>query len=147
MTTIGDISFGAKFIDKDDKTPEILIEGNNYLTCYCALLYNYLVIVACRVPSDVEPIMGSFKSRREGTLILTFDNSFSWFNPKLLTYKVALFQVSVFTRFRMALPLIAPPLMNSISSLPFLYWTSNGVIAVNTISSSLGTSSEAQKIR
>ena len=38
--------------------------------------------------------MGSFKARREGTLLLTFDNTFSWFNPKVLTYKVALFQVS-----------------------------------------------------
>lgn len=27
MTTIGDISFGAHFVDKNDETPEILIEG------------------------------------------------------------------------------------------------------------------------
>ncbi len=75
MTGIGDISFGAEFFDKNGKNPEVLIEQS-------------------RVPSDVEPIMGTFKSHREGTLILSFDNSFSWFNPKLLSYKVALFQPS-----------------------------------------------------
>ena len=33
MTTIGDISFGAHFLDKNDETPEILIEGKFLLLC------------------------------------------------------------------------------------------------------------------
>lgn len=68
-----------------------------YLSCLIQYVFVFVfVIIACRVPSDVEPIMGSFRARREGTLILTFDNSYSWFNPKLLTYKVALFQVNLY---------------------------------------------------
>ena len=46
-----------------------------------------------RVPSDIETIKGTFKSETNGTFIFIFDNTFSWFNSKLLTYNVQLFQV------------------------------------------------------
>jgi hypothetical protein len=72
-TSIGDLSFGARFLSRD-QPPEI-------------------VIANARVPSDVEPISGTFKATRDGTLVLVFDNSFSWFNSKLLSYRVELYQV------------------------------------------------------
>eukprot|EP01033_Poteriospumella_lacustris_P004527 gene4527-3236_t len=45
-----------------------------------------------REPSDVEPIKGSFKADYDGVFIFIFDNSFSWFTDKLLTYNIQLFQ-------------------------------------------------------
>lgn len=51
------------------------------------------IFVNARVPSDVEPYTGTFKSTRDGTLLLSFDNTFSWFNTKHLTYNVELLQV------------------------------------------------------
>lgn len=50
------------------------------------------VFAADRVPSDVEPYTGNFKAQREGTLVLRFDNSFSWFTSKLLSYQIELYQ-------------------------------------------------------
>jgi hypothetical protein len=52
-----------------------------------------LILSPMRVPSDVETINGSYKATQEGTFIITFDNNFSWFNPKDLTYTVSLYQV------------------------------------------------------
>jgi hypothetical protein len=72
-TTIGDIAFSVEYRCKG--RPDEKIFGNS------------------RVPSDLEPISGTFKSVREGTLLFIFDNSFSWYNPKILTYKIELFQV------------------------------------------------------
>lgn len=46
-----------------------------------------------RVPSDIESIKGTFKSEADGAFVFLFDNSFSWFNSKLLSYTVNLFQV------------------------------------------------------
>jgi len=46
-----------------------------------------------RVPSDIESIKGTFKSETDGAFVFLFDNSFSWFNSKLLSYTVNLFQV------------------------------------------------------
>ena len=46
-----------------------------------------------RIPSDKETINGSYKSVRDGTFKLIFDNGFSWFNSKTLTYKISLYQV------------------------------------------------------
>ena len=51
------------------------------------------IVSLMRVPSDVETIHGSYKAIREGTFLITFDNNISWFNPKMLTYKISLFQV------------------------------------------------------
>ena len=45
-----------------------------------------------RVASDVQPIVGKFKASREGSLVLKWDNSFSWFTAKLLTYQIQLYQ-------------------------------------------------------
>lgn len=52
-----------------------------------------MVIEPSRVPSDVEPITGTYKATTDGTLILAFDNSFSWLYPKTLSYVVELHQV------------------------------------------------------
>lgn len=68
----GDIQFSAFFFSHERKPEAIFQEA--------------------RVPSDIESIEGSFKAQREGTLVLFFDNSFSWFTSKFLTYKIQLFQ-------------------------------------------------------
>jgi hypothetical protein len=72
-TLIGDIAFSVEYRCKGRQDEKIF--GNS------------------RVPSDLEPISGTFKSVREGTLLFIFDNSFSWYNPKILTYKIELYQV------------------------------------------------------
>lgn len=46
-----------------------------------------------RVPSDIETIKGTFKSEVDGTFTFLFDNAFSWFNSKLLSYSIHLYQV------------------------------------------------------
>ena len=70
-TSGGDIKFSLTFLSAS--RPEVVFEPS-------------------RVPSDVEPIAGSFKSPREGTLLFHFDNSFSWFTAKELTYQISLIQ-------------------------------------------------------
>ena len=52
-----------------------------------------VIVQPTRVPSNVEAINGTFKCTRNGTFVIIFDNNFSWFNPKLLTYKISLYQV------------------------------------------------------
>lgn len=74
-TEIGDISFSTEY-NTPGQPLEILVES-------------------LRVPSDEEKIEGSFKAGRDGTFCMIFDNSYSWFNPKLLTYKVSLYQVVI----------------------------------------------------
>lgn len=54
-----------------------------------------VVVAPMRVPSDIENIKGTFKSESDGTFVFLFDNKFSWFNSKLLSYTVNLFQVSI----------------------------------------------------
>jgi hypothetical protein len=70
-TNGGDISFLTKFYSK----------GNSEV-----------VFGPSRVPSDQEAYTGQYKSTKDGTLILCFDNNFSWFTPKYLTYHVEVFQ-------------------------------------------------------
>lgn len=72
-TVDGDIAFGVKF-SSHNHADETIIETS-------------------RVPSDIETITGSYKSQRDGTLTFIFDNTFSWFNAKQLTYHVELSQV------------------------------------------------------
>jgi hypothetical protein len=72
-TQIGDINFSSEFV-----TPGQSVE---------------VVVQPLRVPSDEETIKGTFTTGRNGTFCLYFDNSYSWFNPKLLTYKICLYQV------------------------------------------------------
>ena len=74
-TVQGDVSFAAYFLSVDSRPQETVIEPH-------------------RVPSDVENITGRFKAGREGTLVIKFDNSFSWFTPKYLTYLIELNQPS-----------------------------------------------------
>ena len=83
-TLIGDIAFSVEYRCKGRQDEKIF--GNS------------------RVPSDLEPISGTFKSVREGTLLFIFDNSFSWYNPKILTYKIELFQVRNRCGFVMYIP-------------------------------------------
>jgi hypothetical protein len=73
-TSQGDVAFGAEFISADKQRPPETIVATH------------------RVPSDVENITGRFKAGREGTLVIKFDNSFSWFTPKHLTYSIELNQ-------------------------------------------------------
>ena len=72
-TTPGDISFGISFQTSDGVESEVLVPH--------------------RVPSEVEPISGSFKAPREGAVCLYWDNSFSWLTPKKLSYSVEVRQV------------------------------------------------------
>lgn len=73
-TKIGDINFSTKFLAAGQSKAEE-------------------IVAPMRVPSDIEAIKGSYKVETDGTMIFLFDNTFSWFNPKLLSYKVQLFQV------------------------------------------------------
>jgi hypothetical protein len=50
-----------------------------------------------REPSHVEAIKGSYKAVYDGVFIFIFDNSFSWFTDKLLSYNIQLLQVSSHT--------------------------------------------------
>lgn len=70
-TSGGDISFMTKYYSK----------GNSDV-----------IFGPSRVPSDVDAYTGQYKSTKDGTLILYFDNEFSWFTPKYLTYHVEVFQ-------------------------------------------------------
>lgn len=74
-------SFSSEIGDVEYST-EFLVPGHESET----------IVSKMRVPSDVETIHGSYKAVREGTFVITFDNNFSWFNPKMLTYKISLFQ-------------------------------------------------------
>jgi hypothetical protein len=72
-TQVGDIYFCAQFLIPG-QADEIIVEPN-------------------RVPSDIEQITGTYKSVRDGTFLMIFDNNFSWFNHKILSYKILLYQV------------------------------------------------------
>lgn len=72
-TKQGDIAFGISFISDEDGGVESVVD----LT---------------RVNSDVEEIAGTFEVPREGTVIFLWDNSFSWFNGKILSYSIELSQ-------------------------------------------------------
>lgn len=74
-TKQGDISFGLHFITPMDHV-EVIREP-------------------MREPSDVEPIKGSYNADYEGIFVLIFDNSFSWFTDKLLSYNIQLIQVII----------------------------------------------------
>ena len=74
-TTLGDITFSTEFVP---------LGGGQGAE---------KIVAPMRVPSDIETIKGSYKAEKEGTFVLVFDNTFSWFNSKLLSYKVQLFQV------------------------------------------------------
>lgn len=72
-TTNGDISFALHFV-----TPQGYVE---------------VVRDSTREPSDIEAIKGSYKADYDGVFIFIFDNSFSWFADKFISYDIYLFQV------------------------------------------------------
>lgn len=74
-TSNGDISFGLQYC-----TPGNLVE---------------VIRETMREPSDVEPIKGSYKADYDGVFVFIFDNSFSWFTDKLITYEITLLQVGL----------------------------------------------------
>ena len=71
-TQVGDISFEIQFLSTD-RLADIVFEEE-------------------RVPSDIKPIQGTFKAQRDGTFLFVWNNSYSWFNSKLLSYKIELYQ-------------------------------------------------------
>lgn len=73
-TSPGDIAFGISFQTIDGVESDVLVPH--------------------RVPSEIEPISGSFKAPREGAVCLYWDNSFSWLTPKKLSYSVEVRQVN-----------------------------------------------------
>ena len=52
-----------------------------------------IVVYPERVCSDIETISGSCQLNCAGTLVFMWDNSYSWFTNKLLTYIVNIEQV------------------------------------------------------
>ena len=83
-TKQGDISFGLQFVTSGN-----LIE---------------VIRETSREPSDIEPIKGSYKAEYDGVFIFIFDNSYSWFTDKELTYSIQLLQVCTFYIFIFSLP-------------------------------------------
>ena len=71
----GDIEFGINFLSNNDNTTEEIISMT-------------------RMPSDVEPIRGQFKAPSEGTIIFKWNNEFSWFSSKNLSYMIEMAQVA-----------------------------------------------------
>lgn len=74
-TTNGDVSFALHFV-----TPQGYVE---------------VVRDSTREPSDIEAIKGSYKADYDGMFIFIFDNSYSWFTDKFISYDIYLFQVSL----------------------------------------------------
>ena len=72
-TSNGDISFALHFVTPTN--------------------YTEVVREATREPSDIEAIKGSYKADYEGVFVFIFDNSYSWFTDKFLSYDIYLFQV------------------------------------------------------
>jgi hypothetical protein len=50
------------------------------------------IVQPARVPSNTEHVKGGYKATCAGSLLLKFDNSFSWFTPKYLSYQIRLYQ-------------------------------------------------------
>ena len=73
-TEYGDISFSMTFVPDDGGEEEI-------------------VIPSCRVESDECHISGTIDIETTGTIMLIWDNSYSWFVEKKLTYYIEVEQV------------------------------------------------------
>jgi len=71
-TTLGDISFAAEFHAPGQPAQ--------------------VIVASMRVPSDVETIKGSFKADCDGSFLFLFDNAYSWFTSKTLSYSIHLHQ-------------------------------------------------------
>ena len=75
-TINGDISFALYFLTNKDN-----------------LTVTEVIREPLREPCDVEPIQGTYKADYDGVFLFVFDNSYSWFTDKLLTYSIQLLQV------------------------------------------------------
>lgn len=73
-TCNGDISFGVIFVSTEG-AESTLAEST-------------------RVPSHIEAISGNFKAPSTGKFVFCWDNKFSWFTPKILSYSIELHQPS-----------------------------------------------------
>jgi len=73
-TENGDIAFGVRFFSSDG------VENT--------------VAELTRVPSHLEVISGNFKAPTIGKFVFCWDNKFSWFTPKILSYSIELHQPS-----------------------------------------------------
>jgi hypothetical protein len=73
ITTPGDITFSLSFTPEDGQTIEVFSPQ--------------------RVPANIEPITGVYKAPSSGTITFSWDNSFSWFTPKKLSYAIDVLQV------------------------------------------------------
>ena len=93
-TQQGDIDFGITFIpldkdsDDDSHTQHLRKDKKADKKDSAEVLEEH------RVPSDIEPISGVFRSPQEGTIVFYWDNSFSWITPKKLTYCIEVKQPS-----------------------------------------------------
>lgn len=70
----GDIDFGINFISPDEPEPEE-------------------IITVSRMASDVEPIKGQFRAPSEGVVMFRWNNEYSWFASKSLSYMIEMAQV------------------------------------------------------
>lgn len=51
------------------------------------------IISISRISSDVEPIRGQFKAPSEGVIMFKWNNEYSWFTSKSLSYMIDMVQV------------------------------------------------------
>lgn len=94
-TQQGDIDFGITFIPSTDNNSD-KDDGNSSSKDKTEAAE---VLGEHRVPSEVEPISGVFRSPHEGTVVFYWDNSFSWITPKKLTYCIEVKQVCSHLRY------------------------------------------------
>jgi hypothetical protein len=82
-TSPGDIEFSIKFVTftEDDGAPHVEIPED--------------IISAHRVPSDTEIISGQFRISSAGMIMFKWNNDYSWFTTKQLSYLIELAQVGL----------------------------------------------------
>ena len=86
FTTInGDISFAMHF--RPNAKPGVAGKETGVLSSELAL-----IMESTRVPSDTLTYSKTFKASTDGSLLLQFDNSYSWFTTKSLNYHIELFE-------------------------------------------------------
>lgn len=88
-TSGGDIKFSLIF------SPLYCISDNNYDDVNNKVdneNNDEVIIPPSRLPSDVKICSGSYEAKSEGTLLFVFDNTYSWFNTKLLNYCIYLYE-------------------------------------------------------
>jgi hypothetical protein len=81
----GDIDFGIDFVAGGTGTGEGAGAGAAAEE----------IIKVGRMPSDLEPIRGQFKAPSEGVIVFKWNNEYSWFTSKNLSYMIEMAQVCV----------------------------------------------------